>query len=385
MRPGHAACATAEVSGARAQNGSTVNPPPEYTRGALLPGGPSHVVRQAVRLRWLTVFWAIALGVAVGGARVATVLGAATVLMGLITAGFVGLARRRDGPGPRAFLVALELVYGVALGLAARRTGGVFSPLLAALLCGPALAGLLAFDRRLLYALIGLQAGVFGIGASGTPIPGEAGPHVAGWTAALLTAGAYLHAVIVEHDRVARLTIFEPRTGLYSREFMLSRLEDACHGVGGLRPPFSVLMLDLDDFKQINDRFGHPAGDRALSETAYAIRKNLRTFDLAGRFGGEEFIILLSNTLEDDAVSVAERLCQAIAQRSPRAEPDGPPIPLSASIGVAAYGPGRDNPADVIAAADRALYWAKQRGKNRAESASRVPAELPASAERRRA
>lgn len=365
--------------------------PGQRTGGVPVPGGALHVVRQAFRLRWAVSFWVIAAAVATLGRPAAWAFGSAVLVMGAVTGAFIGLGHRREGPGPVAFLVALELPFVAALGWAIFRGGGVVSPLMPALLAGPAMAGMLAFDRRAFFGLAALQVALFAVASLAPPLAaaraaaGDAPVGALRWTWGLGVASGvvYLGTLLVEQERLRRATVFEPRTGLYSREFVLARLRDACQGVGGLRPPFSVLMADLDDFKRINDLHGHQTGDWGLSEAAYVLRSNLRSFDLAGRFGGEEFLIVLSGTLEDDAVAVAERLCRAIEKRAARPAPGQPALRLTVSIGVAAYGPGRDTVEELIAAADRALYWAKQHGKNRAVGVSRLPADAPALDRRR--
>ena len=185
----------------------------------------------------------------------------------------------------------------------------------------------------------------------------------------MLTAVGYAYVIARAENTLRRHAIFEPLTGLYTREYVIAKLEEACRGLGGLRPPFSVLMLDLDDFKAVNDRHGHQAGDWALAEASSAIRQNLRNFDLAGRFGGEEFIVVLADTLEDDALAVAQRLCRAVAERGrtySATGADGVTLELTVSIGAACFGPGRETVEELVEAADRAMYWAKIHGKNQA-------------------
>lgn len=126
--------------------------------------------------------------------------------------------------------------------------------------------------------------------------------------------------------------------------------------------PLSVLMLDLDHFKRINDLHGHSHGDEALRAVAMAIKSNLRNVDMVFRFGGEEFLVLLSNTAGTGAVQVGERLRQAVEQLQFAA--DGESVALSISLGCATLQSGEDVD-DLLRRADMALYSAKRNGRNR--------------------
>ncbi len=131
--------------------------------------------------------------------------------------------------------------------------------------------------------------------------------------------------------------------------------------------PTAILVLDIDHFKRINDRYGHSAGDRVLIETARRLRENCRESDSVFRFGGEEFIVLLSQTEENGAFTIAERIRTAIATMNTQYEQMG--IHITASIGIACLNRGEGLHA-WFDRADRALYLAKQAGRNRVERAA---------------
>jgi diguanylate cyclase (GGDEF)-like protein len=121
--------------------------------------------------------------------------------------------------------------------------------------------------------------------------------------------------------------------------------------------PLSLIMLDIDHFKQFNDRFGHPAGDELLKQVAEVLRQSARAYDVVARYGGEEFAVLLPNTSLEQAVQVAERIRIQISQIQ------NLHAPVSASLGVAGYRIGTP-PATLLYEADAALYRAKHNGRN---------------------
>ena len=125
----------------------------------------------------------------------------------------------------------------------------------------------------------------------------------------------------------------------------------------------AVLMIDIDHFKAINDRFGHPVGDLALQHVASQLRAGVRRVDLIGRLGGEEFAIVLPAVTAEAALDVAERLRAGIAANPLRL--DAERIGISISVGLAIAGDADDSVEQVIGRADALLYQAKERGRNR--------------------
>jgi diguanylate cyclase (GGDEF)-like protein len=149
-------------------------------------------------------------------------------------------------------------------------------------------------------------------------------------------------------------------TGLANRRGVARAFDDAMlHVRGGGR--YAVLLLDVDHFKSINDLLGHQTGDRVLAQIGKIIADNVRGVDLAGRFGGEEFLVLLRDAARDRALQVAERLREAI-ETSGLAYADGKPVTVSVGV---SYARASDGSNDVVERADRALYRAKNGGRNR--------------------
>ena len=151
-------------------------------------------------------------------------------------------------------------------------------------------------------------------------------------------------------------------TGLLNRRAMEETLLGQMQRSRRTGEPFTVLMLDLDHFKTINDRHGHAAGDRALKHTAAALKAELREVDALGRFGGEEFLVLMPGATVETALPVANRLRTALLTDAPRVE--GAALLLSVSIGVAQWREPAEEPSRLLMRADAALYHAKLRGRD---------------------
>lgn len=163
------------------------------------------------------------------------------------------------------------------------------------------------------------------------------------------------------------MSITDPLTGLLNRRYLEERLSDELNRSERYNYSMSCLMIDIDDFKNYNDRNGHQAGDVALKITAHALKAALRSADVACRYGGEEFCILLPQTSLSEAGVIAERMRQRVAEKE---YPFGRLQPLgnvTISIGISTFAKHIDTGEKVIAAADRALYVAKAQGKNRIE------------------
>jgi len=169
-----------------------------------------------------------------------------------------------------------------------------------------------------------------------------------------------------QHDdaRMERLATTDDLTGLLNRRAFFAQAESARLLSLRLRQPITLLMLDIDHFKQLNDRFGHATGDEALVKFAATCSETLREHDILGRLGGEEFALALPGTDLDGAVHAAERLRQGVADT--RLLTCGNNYTMTVSIGVVLIDPEEDLPAG-LARADHALYEAKRQGRNRVE------------------
>ncbi len=166
-----------------------------------------------------------------------------------------------------------------------------------------------------------------------------------------------------KHRTVERQALVDPLTGLPNRRVAEGALETELSRAGRFEEPLAMIMSDLDDFKQINDRWGHPFGDVVLREFAAALAGSIRDIDLAGRWGGEEFAVVLPGTDLEGGAALAERIRDNLRTRTLIA-PDGVRVDVTASFGVAAH-PAAETKDELVAAADAALYDAKRGGKDR--------------------
>ncbi len=174
-------------------------------------------------------------------------------------------------------------------------------------------------------------------------------------------------------ERLTRLAVTDSLTGIANRRQLLAGLEQEVRRAGRSGRPLSVLMLDLDHFKAVNDRYGHAVGDAVLIAVVTRCLARLRAIDLCGRIGGEEFVVVLPETDEEGAAATAERLRADMAD-TPLDTATGP-LDVTVSIGIATHRPGArphhpgaDGAADATQAllqrADDALYRAKAGGRN---------------------
>lgn len=180
------------------------------------------------------------------------------------------------------------------------------------------------------------------------------------------------HAVIGlrnarQHRTFEKQALVDPLTGLANRRLCEAAMETELTRAERFSEPLALVLVDLDKFKAINDRHGHPVGDDVLRKFAGTLRESLRDIDLAGRWGGEEFALLLPGTDTAGGVQLAERVRRSL-EEAVMEGPGGVGIPVTASFGVASYPAARAKD-ELVAASDAALYEAKRLGRNRVEAA----------------
>jgi diguanylate cyclase (GGDEF)-like protein len=175
--------------------------------------------------------------------------------------------------------------------------------------------------------------------------------------------------LIVKNRVLSEVSARDSLTGLYNRPYVMEKIESEMNRALRHGSPVSLLMLDIDFFKRVNDEYGHPAGDEVLKGIGKVLRESCRVYDVPGRYGGEEFCIVLPETKVGNTTTVAERIRSRLA--SAPIDTGEVAINVTASIGIA----GMDSAADdavlsatmLIDRADRALYSAKHQGRNRVE------------------
>ncbi len=182
----------------------------------------------------------------------------------------------------------------------------------------------------------------------------------------LLTLLAGHISLNVENHRLSQLSATDSLTGLYNHAHVVKRLDEEMAAARRYHESVTFLMMDLDHFKTVNDTYGHPAGDKVLLGVADLIRRNIRESDIAGRYGGEEFAVILPLTRKAGGGMIAERLRKTIS---------GAQFPLpqgnvlvTVSIGLANYPEDGIEGSEVLEKADQALYQAKTAGRNRLHS-----------------
>ncbi len=164
-------------------------------------------------------------------------------------------------------------------------------------------------------------------------------------------------------DELKKLSISDGLTGLLNQPSFMKQLEIEFRRAVRYHHPFSLVMIDLDNFKQINDDKGHLFGDFMLKEVAQFLKKSVRTTDIIARYGGDEFIVLLAETSLGDALVVAEKLRKGLAKKEFKAGEEK--IRITASLGLTCFRPGVEDFLALVDEADKALYLSKERGRNK--------------------
>jgi diguanylate cyclase (GGDEF)-like protein len=172
------------------------------------------------------------------------------------------------------------------------------------------------------------------------------------------------------HEATRHMALTDYHTGLFNYRHFQEQVTATVRNAQLTGTPCSLIMMDLDHFKRCNDTYGHPTGDAILQQVARVLRDSIRQGDLLFRYGGEEFAVILPDTLQDDALRVADRIRERVAEH-PFTTRSGRPLDfaLSVSLGVATSPADGLTPVDVVLAADHALYAAKAAGRNRVAGA----------------
>jgi diguanylate cyclase (GGDEF)-like protein len=165
-------------------------------------------------------------------------------------------------------------------------------------------------------------------------------------------------------EKLKRLSITDGLTKLYNSRYFYNQLKIEIDRTSRYQRPLSLLLLDIDKFKEYNDGYGHLEGDKILIRLGQIIKTCLRKMDTAYRYGGEEFTIILPETEGDEAATVAERIRSAVEAERFYPQSENEPVSITVSIGVTEFS-GKEEIAVFVQRADKAMYQSKQSGRNR--------------------
>lgn len=196
----------------------------------------------------------------------------------------------------------------------------------------------------------------------------------AGLIASLDTAEKLASELQTANDKLRGMAFEDSLTGLFNHRYFQACMDIEFSKAVRYQRPFSLIMLDLDHFKKVNDRYGHPSGDAVLKQVSATIRQTVRKSDIVSRYGGEEFTVVLPETTLKGAVLLAERIRKRVEGLEVGADEET--IRMTISLGLTIWEPGSPagGKADIIDAADRALYASKRNGRNKV---SFVPVAAP--------
>lgn len=177
-----------------------------------------------------------------------------------------------------------------------------------------------------------------------------------------------LHNALL-HEELERLSITDRLTELYNHGYFQKRLAEELDRAKRYDHVLSLIMLDIDHFKDFNDAFGHPKGNIVLRRLASILKGNIRNTDIAARYGGEEFVIILPETNGEEAKALAERVRRIIEKTSFKGNKEHPAVTKTVSLGIASYPKDAVTQEKLINKADQAMYQAKKEGRNRVRAA----------------
>ena len=180
----------------------------------------------------------------------------------------------------------------------------------------------------------------------------------------------YTEKLRIAMQQSLELAVTDPLTGLFNRRYMETHVNMLADNAANRGKALSLLILDVDHFKPVNDTHGHAVGDKVLRELSERIRKNIRSIDLPCRIGGEEFMVALPDTSAEVAARIGERLRDAVSCRPFNVGAKAGPLDVTISIGIAALDHGTDTLESILKRADDALYRAKREGRNRVAGAA---------------
>ena len=320
--------------------------------------------------------------------RTTTILATVALLFWL---GFYAWTRRfyvrRGTKNPR--LLVMTIAAHIVTGTAVCYALGPYTAVSGLITVVALLLGMVLLERRWLWMAVGgwlLSMSLMHLASKAGVLPflslfevSFEQPDIARVAAERAVAAALIYiplAVVLDHlvsvwrqdeRSLSEAAQFDSLTGAYTRGFAMSVMERAILKAGRDETPLAILMLDLDHFKRINDAHGHARGDLVLQQTTRAMQSALRAGDIVGRFGGEEFVVLLPGADLKQAMGAAER-CRAAVQKMTIS--NAPYLSVTASVGVAAFPEHGEALDALLKASDTAMYDAKAKGRNRIETLS---------------
>jgi diguanylate cyclase (GGDEF)-like protein len=308
----------------------------------------------------LACFGILALALAIGGGASVGYWWVPLLVVGL--AGFAIADRfMRNSARPAMWIAGAWAALPVLLAASVLVTGGATSPVLVWFALPAVTLGFRFEPRGMVIGTIYVIAAFLAAAVIPDPQAAWDQRQLLIAIAALIISTVILTGALVESDRAhRRRSTLDSLTGLFNRNALEQRLAELdgqpCEPLEGLSHAF--LLCDLDHFKQVNDQFGHAAGDAVLQDVAYTMRAALRAGDSIYRVGGEEILVILPGAGQVEAMEIAERLRIAVRERRPVG------VPVSLSIGAAVAEPGLVDCEDLLARADAALYAAKAGGRD---------------------